>query len=293
MRITTERVGKGRVKLTAEILRPQVHEAAAHLLFADPDSPDDPGLNRYFGFVSQFDRSFELAKTFETFEAAAETWRLNHNPDDDGPSINYWKGKIRADGQNFEAFYEYNIPLVADDETREKKVNFQFRPALPNVKHVDTGNRIKSMPEDLPEGIRVQVQSANVNPDDYIPILKGLFRKLGVHTKYLDYVHPYSRLTGLALYVRIDREISEDQIVDRNGLLERLARFSAVRRGRGEWKWDNEEIVGHRTAVALNPTALEKFYADHEVGKLLKSYHMKSPSDDPDQVTYHPKLEVQ
>lgn len=275
------------------MLSPQIHEAAGHLQFANPENHDDPGLGRYFGFVSQFDRSFDLADQFATFEAADKTWRFNRNPTDDGPSINYWKGKIRADTQDYDAYYEYNIPPVAEDDTGEEKINFQFRPALPEATHVDTGNRITSMPEDLPEGLRVQIQSANVLPDTYLEILRVLFQKLGVHTTFLDDVHPYSRHTGLVIHVRVDRAVREDRIVDRNDLLERLARFSAVRRGRGKWKWDNEEILGHRTAVALSPTALEKFYAGHAVGKLLKSYHMKNSSDDQEAVTYHPKLEVQ
>lgn len=279
--------------MTREVISPQLHEAGAHLLFADPDNPNDAGLGRYFGFVSQFDQSFDLAETGDTFDAVDETWRINHNPEDDGPSINYWEGKILAEGQDYDAFYEYNIPVVAVDDTGEKKINFQFRPSLPNAKHVDSGNRIESMPEDLPEGLRVQIQSANIEPENYVPVLKGLFQALDVHTRYLEDIHPWSRLTAMAIYVRIDRDISERKLVDRDGLLERLARFSAVRAGRGEWKWDNEEILGHRTAVAMNLTALEKFYSGHSVGKLFKSYHMKNPAAEQGSVTYHPKFEIQ
>lgn len=236
------------------MLSPQIHEAAAHLLFANPTDLDDPGLGRYFGFVSQFDRAFDFAESSVTFEAAGELWRFNHNPEEDGPSINYWEGKIDADGQDYDAFFEYNIPVVAVDDTEEKKINFQFRPSLPEAKHVDSGNRIQSIPEDLPEGLRVQIQSSIVELDDYVTILPGLFQKLGVHTKYLDDIHPWSRLNALAQYVRIDRDVSESHIVDQDGLLERLARFSAIRRGRGEWKWDNEEILGHQTTVAIRDT---------------------------------------
>lgn len=97
----------------------------------------------------------------------------------------------------------------------------------------------------------------------------------------------------MAIYVRIKRDVSERKIVDRDGLLERLARFSSVRAGQGEWKWDNEEIIGHRTVVAMNTTALEKFYTGHDVAKLFKSYHMKHPAKEQGTVTYHPKFEIQ
>lgn len=66
--------------MSPPVLIPQVHGAAAHLLFANPDDSNDPGHGRYFGFVSQFDRSFELATQDATFEAAGENWRFNHNP---------------------------------------------------------------------------------------------------------------------------------------------------------------------------------------------------------------------
>lgn len=159
-------------EVTRAVLSPQVHEAGAHLLFASPDDPDDPGLGRYFGFVSQFDRAFELAESSATFEAPGEIWRFNHNPEDDGPSINYWEVKIRADGQDYDAFYEYNIPVVALDDTHEKKINFQFRPGLPGAKHVDSGNRIQSIPEDLPEGFYIEDDGPVISRDDRDDVLK-------------------------------------------------------------------------------------------------------------------------
>lgn len=270
------------------------HESGAKLQFANPDDPDDPGLNRYFGVVSQYDRARELEADGATFEAAGETWRFNHNPETDGPTINYWQGKIKTRPEDMgDAYYEYNIPVVAVDSVGEKKVNFQFRPGLPNATHVETGDQIGGIPQDLPEGLRVQIASANVHPNDYLEVLTELFRILGIHTGYLDDIHPWSRVTGFAIYVRIDRALSEERIVDRNGLLERLARFSSVRRGKGEWKWDNEEIIGHRESVTFNPTSLTKFYEGHAIGKLLKSYHMKHPTTDQGIDTYHPKLEVQ
>ena len=38
----------------------------AHLLFANLEDPGDAGLNWYFRFVNQFDRSFTLAEAGET-----------------------------------------------------------------------------------------------------------------------------------------------------------------------------------------------------------------------------------
>lgn len=277
-----------------QAVTPQVHEAQAKLLFADEEDPDDPGLSRYRAIVSQYDRAYDLHEAGSTFEAAGDTWQISHDPeDDDVSSISHWEGKLAAEGEDFDAFYEYQIPVVAIDDTGERKATFQFRPAFPNATNVDNGEPIRSLPDDLPEGLRIQVLSANVDPDEYIPILEALFRELDINTEYLDDVHPWSRVVQLAMYVRLNREVSEEHITDRNGLLERLARFSSVRRGQGEYKWDNEEIMGHRNAVTMNPTSLEKFYTGHAIGKLFKSYHMKNPTEDQGSVTYHPKFELQ
>lgn len=264
---------------------PGIHELDAHLLFVGH------GLSPFFAVATQFDEALD---NHGTFEAADETWRLNHQED----KIKAWDGKLAAREQDsFDAFREFNIGIVADDEIRRKRINFQFRPALPNATHVDTGEPIRSLPDDLPEGIRVQVGSANVEPEETIEVLQSLAQFLGIRSTYFDpeHIHPWSRVTDLAVYVRLDRDRSEEHIVGREGLLERLAQFSSRRQGQGEFKWDNEEIVGHRTAVALNETALSKLYDGHQVGKLLKSYHMANPQAeaDPTDPTTHPKLEVQ
>lgn len=273
---------------------PQVHEAQAKLLFADEEDPGDPGLSRYWAIVSQYDEAYELHEAGATFEAAGDTWRISHDPEDQNTaSIGHWESKLAAPGEDFDAFYEYQIPVVAIDDTGERKATFQFRPALPNATNIDTGEPIQSLPDDLPEGLRVQVLSANIDPDEYIPILTALFDQLDINRSYLESIHPWSRVVQMAMYVRINRKASEEHITGRNGLLERLARFSSVRRGQGAYQWDNEEIMGHRNTVTMNPTALEKLYPGHEIGKLFKSYHMKNPTEDQGSVTYHPKFELQ
>ena len=77
-----------------QVIAPQLHEAAAHLLFVNPDDPDDPGLGRCFGFVSQFDRSSELAESGATYDAAGDTWRKWR----DGDKIrSQYKGPVNPD----------------------------------------------------------------------------------------------------------------------------------------------------------------------------------------------------
>jgi len=274
--------------LNDELVAPQLHEVGAQWLF------DRHGLDPYFAIVSNFDRCLQDdgADDIGTFEAAGDTWRLNHDED----KVKYWVGKIATrDGDAGDAFYEYNVGVVAEDSVGRKRVNFQFRPALPNATHVETGEQIGSLPPDLPEGVRAQVDGANVALENYIDVFRALMRAMDVNPGYFQEanLHEWSRCYNQAPYVRLDRRLSERHIVPRDGLLDRLSSHAAQQRGKGRYEWDNEEIVGHRNTVAMNAENLQAFIPDQTVGKLLKSYHMKQPEQSADSVTAHPKLEVQ
>ncbi|PCR89430.1 helix-turn-helix transcriptional regulator [Natrinema ejinorense] len=283
------------------LIDPQVHELRANFLFEPKDEdlhPSQDGLAPYFAVVSQWDRCLQDETGQDdvgTLEAADDIWMLNH--EENKISYRDEEAKIKTrPSDSGDSYNEYVIGVVACDEVRERKVTFQFRPSLPNAKHCETGDRIKSMPEDLPLGIRVEAQSSNVEIDEVLEVLRTLMDELDIDTRYFkdECIHDHSRIWGLGLYARIQRELSEERFVDKNGVMDRLAQFTSIRRGRGEYKWDNEEIIGHRHAVAMNETSLEKLYGDHNVGKLLKSYLPKQPEKHPSGAsTHHPKIEVQ
>ncbi|MCU4926908.1 hypothetical protein OB905_13115 [Halobacteria archaeon AArc-dxtr1] len=282
-----------------KLIDPQLHKFGGQFLFV-PGLGDlrgsQDGMAPYFAIVSQFDHC-QMGDDGEddvgTFDSAGDTWKLNH----DEEKVKYWPGKIETrPGDAGDAYYEYQVNVVADDAVGRKRINFQFRPSLPEAVNVETGERIQSMPADLPEGVRVQVESANVTPAEIFEVLQDLMRQIDIDAAYFDpdNLHDHSRVTGLELYVRCIREIVEKQVVETGALMDRLSQFSSVRRGRGEYKWDNEEIIGHRHAVAMNETSLGKLYRSngHEVGKLLKSYLMKNPEKQGGP-TAEPKIEVQ
>ncbi len=278
------------------LIDPQLHKFGGHFLFA-PGLGDlrgtQDGMAPYFGIVSQFDRCLQEGGEDDvgTFESASDTWQLNHDED----KVKYWQGQIETRPQDTgDAYYEYQIGVVAADAVGRKRINFQFRPSLPNATNSENGERIQSMPEDLPKGVRVQVESANVEPEEIFEVLQDLMDAIDVDPAYfkVENLHEHSRVTGLELYVRAVREIVEQQVVEKGALFDRLAQFSSVRRGRGEYAWNNEEIIGHRHAVAMNETSLKKLYDSHDVGKLLKSYLMKNPEKQGGATT-EPKIEVQ
>lgn len=284
-----------------ELIEPMIHECKIKYLFCPDDdvlrADQDPAAP-FFAIASNWHKFLATnedgSDDIGVFDAAGETWRINHE------KVNKWDSAIATKrGDTGAVYHEFNLGIVVADETddvQEKKVNCQFRIARPDLRHHETGEPIQSLPDDLPDGIRVMIDSSNVDPDDARDVLRVAMSRAGIDHRYFrdEYIHEWSRVINFALYARVLRDLSEEKIVSRNGLLERLARFSSVRRGRGKYAWDNEEIVGHMNKTVLDPKSLNKLYESHAVGKLLKSYHMKNPqkkaSDDP---TTHPKLEVQ
>jgi len=286
-----------------DIAQPQVHEFQARTLFAPFESkPDVDGMRPYFGIVSAFEPDL-----YTEFDALGTTWAIDH-PDDyedpfaddsDAKVIRYWHGKIATREQDSgEHYLEYQIPIYdTSDPKRNRRVNFQFRPSLPNAEHCETGNPIRSMPDTLPEGIRVKIQSANVHPESLLELLRALASAIGVNPQYFtpDDIHPWSRTTGLGIYLRYDRDIVNKQVIGSGGLFDRLSQFERQREGRGEMKWNNDDAFGKRHAVALDPTQLDHLYQEHTIGKLLKSYLTKNPcsASNVSRATDHPKIEVQ
>jgi hypothetical protein len=274
---------------------PGTHELGAKLLYHD----EEHGLSPFFGIASAFDDV--INRRVDSFEFDGEDWQFWYKDDgenDDTTGCKYWQGKIAARLEDpFEAYNEYQIKVVQEDDVERRYANFQFRPSLPDPMHVDKEEPIQSLPDDLPEGVRVQVDSANLEPEEVLALLRSLAEYLDVNSQYFadEHIHPYSRCYNLAQYVRTKRDVSEERITNMGGLLDELAKFGRQAGGRGEYKWDNEEIQGHRNAVAMDETSWEKLMAGRprEVATLLKSYHMNNPNKSVVTATDNPKLEVQ
>lgn len=291
---------------TYDVLKPQVHECNGHLLFAPfaDDEGNMDGMAPYFAIVSAWEPDMDGAGPFG---ACGSRWDFDlpsdHQDEDEyGKSTNkYWDSSIATrDGDSGEFYLEYQIPVYdVDDEKRNRRINFQFRPSLPDARHFETGNQIQSLPEDLPEGVRVQVQASNVEPEEIIDILQAMMSEIGVQASYFarPAVHPWSKITGLAYYVRALRGAVDELVIGSNGVMERLAQFGQQREGRGEMKWDNGDVFGKRHAVVLDAQQLSALYGNHTVAKLLKSYLTNYASEEagpPDtNPTDHPKIEVQ
>jgi hypothetical protein len=266
-------------------VKPAVHGLGAHLQF------DEHGLSPYWGVVSVFDTDLEG----ERVVYAGEDYHIQ--------TASYWEGKIAPpDDQDLDGgLYEYKLGVWSDDGPEDKGADFTFRPGYPDATHVETGEPINGIPDDLPECIRVQVQSTNLNRLDVLSLLKAVAREIDLNPDYFTFegIHEWSTIYQLECYLRVKRSDAQDHIVGHDGLLPDIAQFSAGR-GKGEHKWDHEEITGHYEAVALDPDGWDRLIDGHEHEQRLKCYQPQHPraedddhDPDEDDPLYHHKLEAQ
>jgi len=264
-----------------EVIDLQPHRIGANLIF------DDDGLSPYWGFVSQFEP--DLEDRDETFPFLGDEAEITKS--------SFWEGQLKAPPQaTFDGgMNEYSISAyVADDPNNEKGANFKFRPGYPNAKNKDTGDLIGGMPTECPESIRVQVESTNLSQFEVLALLQSLASHLGIDGGYFQRPHEWSSIYALELYGRIDRETATGCIAGKGGVLEHIAQFSNGR-GRGEHKWDHEDIKGHYEAVSLSPENWQRLLPEQSLAKRLKCYQPKwvRSEDDGDDPLYHHKIECQ
>lgn len=250
---------------------------------------DGDGLSPYWGVVSVFEPDQD--ESLEPFDAIGETW--------DVVTSSQWEGQIAPpEDQDFEhGMYEYSYTVEALDEIGDKDAVIQFRPGFPNAENVHSGEDMQALPDDLPECVRVQLITTNLEPAEARELLVAFAEHIGLNREYFTgKPHEYSRAYQTERYLRLSRQASEDRIVGAGGILDQLADVASDQRGRGEYKWDHEEIVGHYQSVATDPDTWAMLLPDRdgrEHGKRIKNYHPANPrgeaSGDP---LSHPKLEV-
>lgn len=284
-----------------ELLEPAVHESEWKFTFASE------GMSAYWAIVSQYDLA--LHNDVTDFHVEGERWQIitserveeddrldEEATGDDAPAVTrHWEGAIRAENQEFDTFNEYQISLRADDEVFERKVTVQFKPSMPDMIYHESGEPIKSVPSGLPEGVRVQVNAANVNPDEILDIMQSLADALDINVDYFtEDALARGKGSQLAIYVRPERGPAKS-LVTQGGVLERIAHLgTGVADASGEFSWDNTGVEGHRTAVEATPEVWNRLIPGQQLGKRVKHYHREHATGlETDDVTTAPKVEVQ
>lgn len=299
--------------VTPEVTAPTTHEQTWKFAF------DTGGLQAYGQIVSNFDQV--LGKRDLSLEFEGDTWHVVTKPfaieddridvdaddfdneegyigpDNDKPAFTHaWDGGIAARDESYDTYREMQVALRADDDVFEKKVSIQFRPSFPKMEFFESGEVIKSVPRDLPEGVRVEVNSSNVPVGVQLKLIQRVTNLLDVSSAYFRTDNlVWSTLTQLARYVRL-RRLYGKKLVAKRGPLERIANLSSnIEGSKGKFSWDNQDIEGSYQAVESNPTGWSDMLPGQEYGKRAKYYHPKFARADEvdDDALSSPKFEVQ
>jgi hypothetical protein len=258
----------------------EVHRIAGHVQF------HEHGLKPYWGLVSCYEPEHE--DVHDGFEACGDHWDIIGS--------SHWNGKIAdPQGRFDDGLLEYQYRLVVDDDVGDRDATLKFRPGYPEAEHVDTGDLIQGIPTELPECLRVQVETTNVDVNEVFPLLRAFFDAIGLNTEYVCQPHEWSRIYEFEGYIRVDRGAAEAHLTGDGGLLQDLAQFGSSEGDKGEYKWDHEDHQGHYEAVALDPGTWDMLIPNQQYAKRLKCYHpqhVRSEASDDDPLS-HPKLEVQ
>lgn len=258
----------------------ETHRIAAHLQF------HEHGLQPYWGLVSCYEPDHD--DTLDGFQAVGDHWDIVQST--------HWEGKIADPQGRFDhGLYEYQYRIAADDQVGDRDATFKLRPGHPRAEHVDTGDLLQGIPTELPECIRIQTETTNVDVDEVLPLLRAFFDAIGLNPEYISDPHEWSTAYELEGYVRVDRLESDVHLTGDGGMIQQFAQFGSSEGNKGEHKWDHDDHQGHYEAVALDRDTWERLIPDQQYAKRVKSYHpefVRKDVDEDDPLS-HPKLEVQ
>jgi hypothetical protein len=276
------------------VLVPGTHELSLLTSF------DGHGVAAYWDLRRTFDEDpVDVADAVDGFAFEGDCWYI------DPEKTSAWRDGIAIPedqrehcppiDEDADTFFEFQFSVVADDPVGERKATFTVRPSFPDARKPN-GDRVGGFPADAPEGVRVEINSANVHPWRVFELLGRLLEELDVDPAYVDVenLHPWSRVTQLGRYYRVLRELSEEHPVSMGGLLERISRVAPCAGGKGAHFWDDEDVTGHYEAIAMDCEGWEKLLPGSSTAKLLQSYHpfRVRSEDNVDDYLRDPKLEL-
>jgi hypothetical protein len=249
-------------------IRPQVHEAKVFFHFRDH------GLSPYWALrnlvIHELDGYMK-----RDIVIGGEEWNAE---------ITYSESGIAprpSDNVERETLRDYELHL--EGPGTEEKVHFNIRARYDDMKNPE-GDQV-SIPWKGGEGLDVLAQPTNINLERLPYLLAESVGEIAdmygmdFNMRYFREPRPSSRITTVEWYVRINRDHSMN-LVEQDGILFRIMNLLAGQEGT-KWTYtaDNEEIVGHRHAMELEPGNVSKL-GPYSAGVRLKCYHPKHVRDE-------------
>lgn len=265
------------------------HECSGNLIFTEN------GLSPYWAVTKIGVHTFDGQSDEIETEIAGEEWTVDLAVHSSGiaPRVN--------DTVGGESLYEGELHCEGPGE---RKAHFNLSPRFQNMRNAESGEPLPFSFERMnvsdPEGVNVNFQGSNLEPDEYLQILQAAIQTLAAEAStyiepeyFASDVHEMSNISAYERYVRINRNWSQ-KFVGRTGVMHRLLQLCATEKGsKFELKVDNEGIVGYNHRVILPKQDAQRLISGHRYGKQLKHYHPKHVrSKDENDPLYHPKVGV-
>lgn len=249
-------------------IEPAVHEADVFLWFADN------GLSPYWAIrnllIHEFDGHGKV-----TTEIGGDHWNIDLAYSDSGIAPR------PSDAVERDVLRDFELHVSGPGQM---DVHYQIRARFDDMRGPNGEER--SIPWRGGEGLDVHTQSSNISLEALPQLLRRALDELAEEAgtsfnhRYFRRVLPESSVTTLELYVRMKRQYGR-KLVRSDGVLYRLMHLLSGQRGL-EWVYsaDNTEIIGHRHAFDLPPSAAAELAPDHQFGKRAKCYHPKHVRDE-------------
>jgi hypothetical protein len=263
------------------------HEFQAHLLF------EEHGLAPFFAChqrTEQGDISPSAGFVFRD-----ERWTVTLSARKSGLAH---PGPTLPSGTEFpvDEMREFQLQIQSeDDPVGERKADVHLAPRWPEMQSKNNGQN-PSTPDGIGEAVNLHVQGANIEFEDYRPLIECAAAALEIRPEFFRTCHNYSTVLEAERYVRLNREVSgpvyarDGPITQLGHLLEndrqgqrRLVQRDDDRHGRNR--------PGFNHAVTLGSMRIQKAFPSHHLPKQIKHYYAREvhalDSTDP---LAHPKL---
>ncbi|MDY6774844.1 MAG: hypothetical protein SV253_01950 [Halobacteria archaeon] len=292
---TLEEGQEARTPDSTDLIKPVTHGLEAKTAF------DHETLDAYFGLVSAvYDLSDEYpehksesgkSQTIDvdgdiTFEAVGREFKIT--------AVKYWSSQLDPsdiDRIDYDRVNEYSIQCTEVDGQAD--ISLVLRPSWEKMESLDGESIVPNA--ETPRGLRVQINSSYLEPDEVLSAARAVAKAVDFNPKYLrkkDIRSDLSTWTQIERHVRIKREYS-DRIVGLDGKLTELSKFYASKdESVGEYKWDNQDVLGRMTHLSLGEEDLSDM-VDVAYPANIKHYHLKNPRHSVQDPIDQPKVEVQ
>jgi hypothetical protein len=283
--------------VASQLLAPSTHEVGAYLTYADD------GFRPYYALLRALNRhdvGLEGDSHSVRFRSWGRMWVVTLTAQR-SQFLPWEPTAVAADAGPAEWFpgdvvREPRLQVTAvSDSAAPSNISYHARPSSPDLQ-TPPSMADPSSPADRGDGLTVHAQGSNLPLDAYQALLPEAVRALGGPARLFrpGALHAHSSIYAAERYVRVRRRDAR-RVTSRSGPLAGIARHVHTHGNERGFEYradDARGLVGYHHRTRFSGDAAGELLPGHSLGKCIKSYHSRDPSDDPDDPLHHPKLGV-